>query len=262
MKFFVFILAILPGIVWSQAYPLATPRILVDSVFFKQSARLQLELDLDNTVIKYTLDGALPLDNSPVYDKPVSVKQSTMVRAMAMHPDFIPSTFSEKQLFQITAVPDSFSLHAVPDTNYRGRGQVSLFDLQKGTRDIRDGRWLGFRMDSVVVLDVFFKAPVLYKRLMVSTLFDPNAWVFPPAAIEVLGAEAGKDLKPMGVWSAKMGPEWKERPSRYDLYQKVVLRPVAVERLVIRIIPFGPLPEGHSGAGQPAWLFLDEIFFQ
>lgn len=252
----------LPAMARSQAYQLATPRIVADSVFFKQSAKVQLELDLENTAINYTLDGELPLENAPVYQKPLVVRQSTTVRGRAMHPDFIPSTFAEKQLFQIVSAPDSVQLNSVPDTTYRGGGQTSLFDLQKGTRDTRDGRWLGFRLDTVVVLEVFFKKPVMNKRLMVSTLFDSNAWIFPPAAIEVLGAEAGKDLKPMGVWSAKTGSEWKDRPARYDLYQRVVLRPVAVDRMLIRIIPFGPLPEGHAGAGQPAWLFLDEIFFQ
>lgn len=66
----------------------------------------------------------------------------------------------------------------------------------------------------------------------------------------------------MGRWNARAGTPWKDQPAKYDDYQRVVLRRVKVDRLRIVVVPYGPLPEGHPGAGKPAWLFLDEIVFQ
>lgn len=255
------ILMCLPAFLWGQRYQLAAPGINADSVFFFKSTNVQLEFDLDSATILYTTDGALPIGNAPVYKKPFTLTETTTLRAKAVHPEFLPSLFVEKQVFKVPLRPDSVYLQTTPDSAYAGKGAATLFDLQKGEKDLHSGRWLGFKGDTIV-LELFFKEPIMSKRLIFSTLFDAGAWVFPPAAVEVLGAETGKDWRPMGVWSARSDTSWKERPARYELFERVVLRPVAVERLRIRIIPFGRLPEGHPGAGRPAWLFLDEIFFQ
>jgi hypothetical protein len=48
-----------------------------------------------------------------------------------------------------------------------------------------------------------------------------------------------------------------------DFWQKTLkLTASRSDTIRIQIIPFGKLPEGHPGAGNPAWLFLDEILFQ
>jgi hexosaminidase len=261
MRLLITFLVCAPALLWSQRYQLTAPRIVVDSVFFRQKADVQLEFDLDGATVSYTTDGKLPAKDAPVYKKPFTVDSSTVVRAKSEHPDFLPSRFVEKQLFQVSAVPDSIHLLTMPDTTYPGKLGSSLFDLQKGSRDLSDGRWLGFKGDTAVV-EVQFKQAVAHKLVLVSSLFDPGAWIFSPAGIEVYGKSGDKDWAPMGHWNARTGTPWKEQPVKYDDYQRVVLRRVKVDRLRIVVVPYGPLPEGHPGAGKPAWLFLDEIVFQ
>ncbi len=262
MKYLLPLLLCLPAPSWGQRFQLAAPRIIADSVFFRQKAQLSLEFDLEGAKINYTTTGGLPSDSTPVYEKPFVMTASGAVRARAAHPDFIPSRMEELELVQVLHSPDSLSLRTAPDTLYAGKkGGATLFDLQKAGRDLKDGRWLGFRGDTVVI-EVFFKQGVECKRVIVSHLLDPGAWIFPPKRIEVLGASGAKGWLPMGVWTARPKTAWEARQARYDFYQRVVLRPAKAERLQIRIIPFGPLPDGHPGAGKPAWLFLDEIVFQ
>ncbi len=251
----------LPTLLPAQRYQLAAPRMNTDSVFFFKSINVQLEFDLDSASIQYTTDGALPIGEAPMYKKPFTLTETTTLRAKTIHPEFLPSSFVEKQVFKIPLRPDSVQMKTTPDSLYAGKGAATLFDMQKGDNNLKSGRWLGFKGDTVE-LELYFKSPVMNKRLMFSTLFDSGAWIFPPAAIEVLGAETGKSWRPMGVWAGKSDTEYKDRPARYELFERVVLRPVAVDRLLIRIIPYGLLPVWHSGAGKPAWLFLDEIFFQ
>lgn len=220
-----------------------------------------MEFDLDSAVIHYTVNGGYPTDKAPVYSKPIVVQESAVVRAKSRHPDFATSTLAERRLIKVAHLPDSMSLQTAPDSLYPGRGKASLFDLQKGSRDLKDGRWLGFRGDTVLV-EGRFKKPISCKTMLVSTLSDPGAWVYPPARIEVYGDSGDGHWLPMGVWTSPPASRLKDRPADYTLYERVVLRPVELERFRIRIIPFGNLPEGHPGAGQAAWLFLDEIIFQ
>lgn len=257
LLFFVF----LPALLWSQRYQLANPRIITDSVFFRQSATVRLELDIDSVTIGYTTDGSFPLDKALPYEKPLVLKESATVRARAAHPEFLPSSFAEKQFIHVTSVPDSFRLATAPDSAYSGRGGATLFDLQKGDTDLHSGRWLGFRKDTVQI-DLYFKAPVSTKVLLFSTLFDSGAWIFPPASIEVYGSAGNKEMHTIGVWSARPDSTLQSRSAKYELYQRVVVRPTPVDRMRIRVVPFGPLPVWHAGAGKEAWLFLDEILFQ
>lgn len=251
----------MPLFVWGQRYQLTAPRITVDSVFFRQKAKVLLEFDLDSAAISYTTDGKFPGKGTPVYKKPFTVDSSAVIRAKSEHPDFLTSLMAEKRLTKVSAVPDSFRLLTIPDTAYRGQYASTLFDLQKGSKDLHDGRWLGFKTDSAVV-ELQFKQGTMNRILLISTLFDPGAWIFPPKSVEVYGKTGDKSWIPIGRWNAAADTPWKDRPAKYDEYLRVVLRPIRVEQLRIRIIPFGPLPEGHPGAGKPAWLFLDEIAFQ
>ena len=261
MKRVIILFLLAPAFAWGQRYQLALPQLTVDSVFFRQNARVEMAFDLDSASIHYTLDGTYPKDSSPVYTKPLLLQNSGIVRAKATHPDYIPGQQTTQQVIKVAAVPDSVRLLTAPDTLYPGNYTSTLFDLKKGTQNLKDGRWLGFRADTVV-LETYFNKPFSCNILMISTLFDAAAWVFPPARIEVLGASGDKEWRPIGLWSAQDGGVRKDKPAKYELYQKVILRKTEVNRLQIRIIPYGPLPEWHAGAGQTAWLFLDEIVFQ
>ena len=261
MRILIITIIFLPTLTWGQRYQLNSPRILADSIFFRQKAKVQLEFDLDSAIISYTTDGKIPGKNAPVYKAPFTVDSSAVVRAKSEHHNFLTSPMTEKQLVKVSAMPDSFGLLPSPDTAYGGNGAATLFDLQKGSRDLHDGRWLGFRTDSVVVTLQFGQATAS-RVLLLSTLFDPGAWIFPPRSVEVYGQSGDRPWMPMGRWMAKPDTPWKERPAKYDDYLRVVLRPVKVDRLRIRIIPYGPLPDGHPDAGAPAWLFIDEIAFQ
>lgn len=262
MKQFCFLFLILPAIAWGQRFQLAQPQIRVDSFFFRNSARVAMEFDLDGASIHYSTDFRTPTDSTPLYQKPVVLTESGTVRARAFHPDFAPGQIAEQRAIKVKLVPDSVRLLALPDSLYAGKGKWTLFDLQKAGHNLKDGAWLGFRTNDTVVVQAYFNHPVSCRLLQVSTLFDPGAWVFPPARVEVYGASGDKEWRYLGAWMPRPDDSLQNRPAQYERFEKVVLRPTEVERLEIRLIPYGPLPQWHAGAGKPAWLFLDEILFQ
>lgn len=260
-KLYFLLLLLPPNLLRSQHFQLAPPQIKVDSIFFLERAKVSLAFDLEGAVIHYTTTGGYPTDDKPVYEKPLVIRESGPVRAKVRHPEFSNSTMTERRLLKASHLPDSVVLRTPADPQYPGRQDTSMFDLQKGSRDIKDGRWLGFRGDTVI-LEVYFKKAISCKNVVVSLLVDADYWIFPPARIEVFGASGDKSWQPLGVRTARDISANTKPQTDYDLFQQVLLRPVAAERFFIRIYPFGNLPAWHSGAGTPAWLFIDEIVFQ
>ncbi len=251
----------LPACLGAQTFQLAAPHIHVDSIFFKSRAVVRLDFDLQGASIHYATTGTFPTNQSPVYRHPLEIDSSTSVRAIARHPDFISSPMAEVQVLKVNFQPDSVQLKTAPDSLYPGGGVAALFDLKNGSRDLKDGQWLGFRQDTVVV-EVQFAQPVTCKNVVLSTLFAPESWVFPPARVEVLNLSDDRPPQYMGAWQGPAIDNLRDRPGVGGPFRKVLLRPAAVDRLQIRVIPYAQLPAEHPGAGQPAWLFLNEIVFQ
>ena len=260
MKHFLFLSFLFPLLLKGQEYQLAPPKIYADSVFFLQNARVTMAFDLEDASIHFTTDGSLPLRNSPQYEKPFSLSASATVQAISSHADYVLSKKASIQLVKADYVPDSIRLLTKPDSSYRATPGV-LCDLQKGSRDLRDGRWLGFRGDTVV-MEMVFANPVQCRQILISTASDPGAWVFPPRRIEVYSLTKGGKWQMLGDWVSRKETNWKNQASNYGFYQEVGLKQTEAQRIRIKVIPFGNLPANHPGAGAPAWLFLDEILFQ
>ena len=88
MRILIITIIFLPTLTWGQRYQLNSPRILADSIFFRQKAKVQLEFDLDSAIISYTTDGKIPGKNAPVYNAPFTVDSSAVVRAKSEHQIF------------------------------------------------------------------------------------------------------------------------------------------------------------------------------
>lgn len=261
MRHLLFTCLLLPLLLHGQEYQLAPPKISADSVFFLQNARVTMAFDMDDATVHFTTDGSIPVRKSQVYETPLSVTASTTVQAVSYHPDYVISRMASLELIRAGFVPDSTRLLTIPDSSYRGKSPGALFDLQKGSRDIHDGRWLGFRGDTVV-MEVFFAKPVQLRQIVVSTLSDPGAWIFPPGRIDVYGMDKDNRWQLLGNRVMRNEVAGKNQTAKYGLYEQVGLDKEEVRQIRIKVTPYGNLPAGHPGAGTPAWLFLDEVVFQ
>lgn len=261
MKYLLLLWLLFPLLLRGQEYQLAPPKIYADSIFFLQNARVTMAFDLEDASIHFTTDGSMPVRHSTVYEAPFSVAASTTIQAVSDHPHYVMSKMASLELVRAGFVPDSARLLARPDSAYRGKSPDALFDLQKGSNDLHDGRWLGFRGDTVVV-EAAFPKTVQCRQIVVSTLSDPGAWIFPPRSIEVYGMKKGGRWQLLGKGMPRNEPTRKNRTAVYALYEAVDLDKTEADRIRVKVVPYGNLPEGHPGAGSPAWLFLDEVIFQ
>lgn len=250
----------LPALLGAQTIQLAPPRISSEHVFFLGKTSVTLDFDLDGAVIHYAQD-AIPDAHSPVYHKPIRLTQSGSVKAVATHPDFTTSPVAERRFIRAKVQPKTMTLSTRPNENYPGKGVLSLYDLAKGSGDLHDGNWLGFQQDSVFI-EADFKKKTHCNKLLFSTLSDLNAWVMPMRAVVIWGMDRAGKWQNIGSWQAPAKDAPGSNLVKGNVFIEVPLLAMTTNKIRIQMLPFGPLPAGHAGAGTPAWLFLDEIVFQ
>ncbi|TNE60700.1 MAG: glycoside hydrolase family 92 protein [Bacteroidetes bacterium] len=141
---------------------------------------------------------------------------------------------------------------------YTGGGEQALVDLQPGGADFRSGRWQGYEgVDLEVVLDRGDSKPLHTVR--VNFLQDENAWIFFPTQLQVMVSDDGVTFAPAGTVVNDIPPT-----ATGSLQQTLTLELSDTSARYIKVTAgnLGVCPEGHKGAGNPCWLFVDEIYVE
>src|SRR3546814_6148898 len=80
-----------------------------------------------------------------LYSEPMKISENTLVKVKAYKKGWMGSPTVQTYFYKTGFHPDSSRLETSPDPSYKARGVSSLFDLDDGSSDIRDGRWRGYR---------------------------------------------------------------------------------------------------------------------
>jgi hypothetical protein len=246
----------------AQEFQLAAPQVEYknNARLFQDSTVVTCRFDLDGAMLHFTTDGKIPTLNSPVYHTPITIRKSAVFQVMAVHPDFRNSEVLTVRFNRIKPVhPDSFKLITPPSPQYPGKGSATLTDLRQGGSNLHDGAWLGFE-GGEVECDLYFSKPARFSNLYLSALVNKGAWIFPPARVEVMGSIDGTTFHSLG--QKTISEAIQPLPMDGQIFYTLPLSRKKVSQVKIFIRPFGRLPEGHPGAGKPAWLFLDEVIVE
>ena len=146
------------------------------------------------------------------------------------------------------------TLRQQPAEKYAYDGAVVLNDGNLGRGAYNSGRWLGFcgyPLDAVIDLE----QPAEMHQVRFHALVNKGAWIYNPRQVRLLVSDDGENFRevkqkdfPISQWTDKEGI------FSYEMdFDPVTARYVEV------VISGFDLPEDHSGYGNPAWLFVDEI---
>lgn len=143
-----------------------------------------------------------------------------------------------------------------PDARYPGTGSSSLADGLLGGAEHGDGLWQGWLAPTVeVVLDL--GAARRADGVSVRFLQNVRSWIVLPSRIEIDWSADGQAWHSIEV-AAHHVPVAREGVVIHSFAG--ALPAAASPRFVrVRAHSAGPLPAGHPGAGQPSWLFADEV---
>ncbi len=243
-----------PSVVQSNQLKLSKPIPRFSSSLFQENIAVTFDLDYPGRKIYYTTDGTTPNTSSKQYTNQISIDQSCMLKALAIHPDAKKSDITSVTFTKASQLKDvkEVTLSRQPSSKYQGGGPYSLFDMIKGTTSFSNGEWMGFEGGTVQV-HVSLKKKKNISKVKLSALSANSQWIFLPTEVTV-------DINGMSYTTKVDIPQKELSPE--SKYIEVPLQDVTTDELFISITALNKLPEWHQGKGTPAWLFIDEIIVE
>jgi hexosaminidase len=155
------------------------------------------------------------------------------------------------------AVGARVAVSPAADRRYPGTGASTLADGLLGSEAHGDGLWQGWwgRQDVEAVLDL--GAPRRADSIAVRFLQNVRSWIVLPARVEFAWSDDGSAWHPLR--DATHGVPVAREGAIIHAFAAPVPAGITLRYVRVRAINAGPLPAGHPGAGQPSWLFGDEV---
>ncbi len=212
---------------------------------------VELLCNYPNGQIHYTTNMSEPNATSPVYTTKFNFDQSMMLKAALFEGRQMKgNVFSQKYLVNY-ATGKEVTLKDQPDPEYSKGGAFTLVNGIVGNLPWNGNDWLGFQktgMDATIDLEIVREIT----QVNVDVLNDSVSWIYPPASIEVLVSEDNIEFASVGKLNSdeikKSGRltsiKFAKRSARY-------VKVVATTK--------GKIEAGAPGAGNDAWIMVDEI---
>jgi hypothetical protein len=240
-----------------DSFQLARPLVKYESVFFKESAKLELKFAQPGAKIYYTINNDMPSEKSILYKKPIVLKnQFTTVKAKAFCNGFIPSETIEysfaKEGQKIKRITSS-----LPNSKYSGSGDSTLFDNKGGIENSSSKTWMGFDSDTIL-LNIELAENQFINEVLLSFLRNESSWIFLPKQVHVHYYDEGSDTYKL-YWKAEYSSATASLPG---CMLKVIAIPKPIiksGKLKVMLVTVNKIPDWHPAKGQHAWCFIDEI---
>ncbi len=229
------------------------PVIVNEQQVFQRQTNVQLKHYINGVEMRYTVDGTEPDSvNSPVYQRPVLIKDGVQFKAKAFKRGWIGSNVVARSFYRTGLKPDSIALKKPADPQYRSDGARTLIDLDLGDLNYRSGKWLGYRNDPMEAV-IYFNKPVDISEVTVNMLIDVPGYILPPSEIALYADVNKTPLRTLNP------PVPIKDTSGYLHSYKLSFDKRSLQRLTVVVKPLPRIPSWHRGKGEKGWIFIDEI---
>ncbi len=217
---------------------------------------LHAERGFDDMRIHYTLDGSEPTAASPSFTDALAIAAPVTVRVAPFRGDrqyLVPRSF---EVAAHLALGRPITYEPQPARGYRKGGDSVLVDGLSGGDNFGDGLWAGWQgEDLVATIDLQQPRPV--RSISARFLQQSGSWILLPKAVRYSISSDGKR------WTRVHAESFEVDAGEIQRFVKNVKfaaeRPLQARYVRMEVDRFGLLPEGHGGAGRPAYFFVDEI---
>lgn len=187
------------------------------------------------------------------YTAPLLVNRSTYVTAYAQKDSRKSIPVSAK--FVQSKPVGTLTLQAHYDQQYTGGGDGALVDGLRGGLNFRLGSWQGYHGDDLdVILDLGTEKVLSYVGL--GCLQDNTSWIFFPKQVEFYFSNDNRQWNDVVSVVNDISPQ--DMAVRTNDFGKQV-KSVKARYVKVHVKNIGICPSWHKGAGERAWLFVDEI---
>ncbi len=230
------------------------PYVASGSRIFSDSTVVALASIVPGAEIAYTLSETPPDAVSAIFAEPVTLRATTPLRAVARKEGLAPSRLLSAEFKK---VPGGMrvKLNTAPSPLYTAGGPLGLVDEIRGGSDFHAGGWQGYHgVDLDAVVDLGSMPARATDRRDLSP--EPKKLDIPPEWIEYSLSDDGADFVTVA--------EWNRGATAPD--DEIAVKEFASDRVArnaryvrVRAKNVGVCPAWHEGAGEKAWIFVDEI---
>ncbi len=204
--------------------------------------------------IRYTLDGSEPNAQSALLNKPLVINKDSLLLIAAAFSGQAKASGTFKQKYIVSKSAGKNYTLSNPNPEYTGGNPLALTD---GILASETGwnKWVGiFGHDLDILLDL--SEPTEIKEVKLNYLNNPASWIFLPLDTEISFSNDGKRFENAMLRDLrKSSSEERKIVSAYFNFEK----PVQARYIKIHANAVKKCPEGHSGFGYNAHLFVDEV---
>lgn len=220
----------------------------------------KLMANLSTEILKgevyYTLDGSTPSTEAKKYTAPIEITSSVELKASTLVNGKIAGSEPVKQNFVMHRAIGKLVEYTNPVSRYyQADGPNSLTDGIRGTEAV--GKfWHGFSTkDLIATVDLGETKKI--RSIALGCLQKYRDWIFMPESVTFEVSVDGKKYRK--IKTVYNPVDRNEKVIQYDF--KATFK--AKKAHFIRVTGKNTIcPEGHPGAGKPAWIFADEIIVE
>lgn len=217
--------------------------------------KVALASEISGIQIRYTTDGTVPNVSSPLYESPIAIYKSQVIKA---------ASFQNGQIMNLVPAMQSFAMHTAVGSNvaylhapYRGYmagGINALTDGIKGKNEVNKF-WHGFQGNNVeAVIDMTQSKTV--SKIAIGCLQSYRDWIFLPNEVVFETSLDGKNYTQVGHVLNDISVN--EQASTIKEFT-IQFPPTNARYIRLKAIATAVCSKGHSGEGKPSWTFVDEL---
>ena len=207
------------------------------------------------TPIHYTLDGSEPTPESPLYTEPVKITQTCTIKARSLRGGQMSGRTFEKSFTAHKAMGRPVEPVTKTHPNYTFNCPDLLTDGLVGEGPYNSGDFAGwYNQPFEVIVDM---GGDTYSEVTLSTIVFKYDWIMNPTSLTVQTSEDGKTFTEI----AHMNIECEGQMDDANGCQDYTLAFGETSAKYLKVIAgcCTSLPQWHTGAGHPAFLFVDEV---
>lgn len=194
--------------------------------------------------------------NSSLYTKPFFINRTTTVSAYAVkngkRSKTVSATFHKR--------PNNYSIEIISKVHpqYTADSPEALLDGIEGTDNWRKGNWQGYQgTDFEATIDL--KTEKEISSVTANFLQDARPWILAPEKMMVYSSIDGKNFEFLGEINSQLNPE-DEKLQIENL--EVKFQSIKTKYIKVIAVSRGKLPQSHVSAGEPSFIFIDEIMIR
>ena len=203
------------------------------------------------TGISYTLKSTetKTADNAlAVYSGPIPINKNCQLEGWLQR-EGLTGPVSERRFSFNQATAHPITLSKEPNSRYNEGGAFTLVDGITAQEKRVNTEWLGWKEDVNITVDLGSEKDIGY--IGIGALDETYSWIHLPEQVDISTSLDGKSYSPFGTITTQGN-----NAGRTELGKEQVAKARFVR---LTVDHKATIPAGFPGAGNPSWLFLDEV---